>query len=305
MAGIPRKISELGDLSGAEWKVLRELETGEEVTLENGEIPGKDEDARRIRAELIRVLLLADDPGRRVGESGLRIRGAWVTGALSLEGCRDLPGLALRNCVFEAKPTLRLAEMAVLNLTGSRMPGLDADRLETRGSVYLEDVGAGGTIRLQGARLGGNLNCDGAMLTATTVGAGERWKSDEGRALRADRVRIGGSISLRKVTVSGTVRLQGADIAGNLSCDEATFHVVRERDTDQPLSIDAERLETGGDVRLDDCRIDAAVSLRSARIGNNLDCRWNPVRWRPDRPRSARIADRRRVLPAGDGAARG
>ena len=277
MAGIPRGISELGDLSEAEWKVLRELDAGETVTLGDGERPGRSEDARRIRAELIRILLLGDDRGRRLGESGLRIRGAWVTGVLSLEGCRDLPGLALRNCVFGAMPTLRLAEMSALNLTGSRMPGLDADRLETRGSVYLEDVEADGTIRLQGATLGGNLNCDGAILTATAVGVGDRWKSDEGRALRADRVRIGGSISLRKVAVSGTVRLQGAVIAGNLSCDEATFHVVRGPDADQPLSIDAERLETGGDVRLDDCRINAAVSLRSARIGNNLDCRWNPV----------------------------
>lgn len=174
MAGIPRGISELGDLSDAEWKVLRELDAGETVTLGDGERPGRSEDARRIRAELIRILLLGDDRGRRLGESGLRIRGAWVTGVLSLERCRDLPGLALRNCVFGAMPTLRLAEMSALYLTGSRMPGLDADRLETRGSVYLEDVEADGTIRLQGATLGGNLNCDGAILTAIAVGVGDR-----------------------------------------------------------------------------------------------------------------------------------
>ena len=68
MAGIPRGISELGDLSDAEWKVLRELDAGETVTLGDGERPGRSEDARRIRAELIRILLLGDDRGRRLGE---------------------------------------------------------------------------------------------------------------------------------------------------------------------------------------------------------------------------------------------
>ncbi len=60
--GIPREVSDLVELSPAERQVLAELDTGEDIVLGDGEVPETGDESRRVRAGLIRILLLGSDP---------------------------------------------------------------------------------------------------------------------------------------------------------------------------------------------------------------------------------------------------
>ncbi len=97
-----RRVSDLGELSPAEAQVLAELDTGEVTCWGWHAVPEPGNEARRVRAGLIRLLLLGDDPDRNTGCTrrgfGSRARGSRTA---DLEGCRDLRDLALVNCRFD------------------------------------------------------------------------------------------------------------------------------------------------------------------------------------------------------------
>lgn len=87
----PRNVSDF-ELSWAERKVVAECGSGGDIVLGN-EVPQSDSRRRRVRADLIRLLLLGDDPQYRLHERGVRLAGAWIP-----DLCRDLPDIALLFC---------------------------------------------------------------------------------------------------------------------------------------------------------------------------------------------------------------
>lgn len=101
-----------------------------------------------------------------MNEKGVRIVGALITGVLDLEGCRVPRDIVLINCRFVAAPVLLSAVIDNLFLNGSTLPGLRADRLKAQGNVGLFDVKATGELRLLGTKLGGDIDCSDAALTA-------------------------------------------------------------------------------------------------------------------------------------------
>jgi hypothetical protein len=135
---------------------------------------------------------------------------------------------------------------------------LTADRAVVEGSVSLcKEFRADGEVRLLGAQIGGDLNCE----------SGE-FRNPGHEALSADRVRVTGSVFLRAgFTSEGEVRLLGAEVGGNLECDGGTL----KNPGHEALSADGVRvaenvfLRTGftaqGDVR-----------LLGAKVGGNLFC---------------------------------
>ena len=131
-------------------------------------------DSRTCQASVIRDILrgrLGADPDPH----GLRLRGARITGRLDLENLAADFWLELRDCLLAEGVLARDARLAGLVLAGCQIehptePPLDAARL-TCGVLGLDrarvnghtgpDVGA---VDLHGARIGGNLVCDGAQL---------------------------------------------------------------------------------------------------------------------------------------------
>ena len=198
-------------------------------------------ESRRVRAGLIRLLLLGDDPKYRLHEAGLRIGGASIPDALSLEGCRDLRDLCLFNCRFEVRPVFRSAGLANLNLTGSHLPGLVADGLEARGDVFLRVVTATGEVRLLGAKLGGDFDCTDATFRAEKDAEG-----NPGNALSADGLEAGVGVGLGGVTATGTVRLLGAKLGGGLDCDGATFRAETDAEDNPGNALSADGAEVKG-----------------------------------------------------------
>jgi hypothetical protein len=150
-----------------------------------------------LRADDLRVdndLFLRRVRASGTGESAtIRLLGAHVGGQFSCEDAR------------------------VVNDSG---PALAADRIRVDGSVFLqrtETAGAGeyATIRLLGARVGGQLSLVDAVLANTT-----------GPALSAHGLRVEGDLLLRRARASGagdygTVHLPSAQVGGRFDCGES------------------------------------------------------------------------------------
>ncbi len=208
----PRKLEDFGELTKAEQKVLDELDTGKQIELGDGKVPPEDAGPeRQLRASFVRWLALGGDDDHRLHEKGLQVRGALITSdgpagaetrGLDLAGCEIARNLGFFACRFAAPPLLRSARLQGLFLKGSILPGLKADGLETRGNVSLDSVEVTGEVRLLGARIGTDLDCEGAKITNANR-----------KALNADGAKVTGNFFLRDdAKIDGELDLSGAEL---------------------------------------------------------------------------------------------
>lgn len=212
----------LGDL-----QAIKKLTTAEERLLHccakgeawkpvgwNRKRPDEATPANTIRADLVRFLALGGDTYNPVHEASVVLFGGWIRGALDMHHCKAQVRLFLMHCEFDCVPILVAASLPELTLTGSRVPGLNADHLAVAGTINLDDgFEAQGEVRLLGATIGGDLACPGGKFCVP-----------EGDALSGDRMSVAGSVFLRDgFKAQGEVRLHGATIGGSLECTSGTF----------------------------------------------------------------------------------
>ena len=124
--------------------------------------------SRVVRAAFLRFLMLGGEDGCRPHEKGIRISGAWITGVLDLEACLISRDIGLSDCHFEAAPVLRAAIINRLFLDGSLLPGLQAERLEARGGVYLRGAEVRGEVRILESRWAATWNATARSFGSLT-----------------------------------------------------------------------------------------------------------------------------------------
>ncbi len=97
-----------------------------------------------------------------------------------------------------------------------------ADSIDVGSSIDLRDARVAGTVRLTGAKIGGDLICKGAIIRgglqrqfdATSLTTPVR------HALAAGRAEIGGDVTLNRLQAQGEIRLFRSQIAGDVDlCD--------------------------------------------------------------------------------------
>ena len=131
----------------------------------------------------------AGNPGDALSADGLEARGDVclddfeATGAVRLLGAKLDGSLECDGATFRAEK----------DAEGKAGNALSADRLEARANVFLRGVTATGEVRLLGAKLGGNLECDGATFRAEKDAEG-----NAGRALNLDGARVSGAFSAKR-----------------------------------------------------------------------------------------------------------
>ncbi|MCY4179405.1 MAG: hypothetical protein OXD48_03860, partial [Litoreibacter sp.] len=81
-------------LSSAENKLVEDALSLERTSFADGALPEAAEDDVTIRADLIRNLLLSAP----LNDKGIRLRGAWIKGALDLQGCDCARDTTLTAC---------------------------------------------------------------------------------------------------------------------------------------------------------------------------------------------------------------
>ncbi|MFN2497331.1 MAG: hypothetical protein ABR608_15740 [Pseudonocardiaceae bacterium] len=128
---------------------------------------------------------------------------------------------------------------------------LAADGIEVRGDLEArrslprtepsDDAGplrAHGQVRLVGAQVHGSVSLTGAQLHGPGLDV-----------LFADRLRVGGTLFLRWVVVSGSIRLHHAHIGSTLDCTGARLDAPRQRpDGSHKPSLDARAATIGKDL---------------------------------------------------------
>ncbi len=186
--------------------------------------------------------------GRRL----IRLEGARCTGTLDLRQAAFDSHLELVNCVFEGEIRLEGAALESVDLTGSTVAGLSADRVRVRGDLLLgamrigdagisspivdpgfdgdralvsrriPDDSAVAALRLTAARVEGGLSLEGTTLTGTEPWALSASRITVGDSLRASGLQAAGGLYLRDARVGQSVLLDhavvGAVDATGLSC---------------------------------------------------------------------------------------
>lgn len=217
-------------------------------------IPKESQGGNFIRAGLLRFLLLGGDPQTPVHEKGVRLRGAWISDPLDLQGCGVTKPAWFIQCRFEEQVNLQDAHIKQFNLTGSRMPALIGDRLKCDGSLFLRNGFRTEVVRLVGAEIVGNLDCQ-----ASTFGG------NGPVAIFADGLKLGGDFFIHNsFRAKGEVRFLGAEINGDLTCRNARLF-------GRPSSLYADRAQIGGCAFFNDCAFLGSVSIASMRVRGNVE----------------------------------
>jgi len=198
----------------------------------------------------------------------VRIRGACVTGTVNLRHA-EVAAVHFECCVFRGDVILEFARTRSLRLDtcvlasvkarGASICGvLRVRRSNVQGSIFLIDATVSQSVRLSGSTIAGV----------------------DGRALSADRLKVGGNLFLNRFvtkreppnkaevfSASGEVRLLGAKIDGQLNCIGGRFRNPRR------VALVASSAQIGGNVFLSNgFNATGQVRLLGTRIGGQLNC---------------------------------
>jgi hypothetical protein len=143
---------------------------------------------------------------------------------------------------------------------------LGADHADISGAVLLRHgFTAQGGLSFIGAKLGGNLECDGATLSNAT-------RDGMGTVLSAENVTIGGAVLLRHgFTAHGCVSLLAASVNSNVECCGALLENWSASGSRETLRLT--NADVAGDVLLNQGFVSRGyVSVWGTKIRRDLDC---------------------------------
>lgn len=249
-------------LTPAERKVLAAAEKGDPAPFQVGNEKVDDpanadkwDETRTLRAKFLYWLCTSPEATRLVHGKGVTVVGARVKGTLDFEAATIAHPLGLWDCALPEGMILLHARTRILSLDGSHVGSIVGDGLTTEGDLFLRDITATGEVRLLGADIGGDLDCDGATFD-----------NKGGPALNADGLIIRGSLILRKTMAKGEIRTPGANVGGVVDCTGATF------DNTGGIALNTDRLMAKGSVFLKEIAAMGEVRLLDANITGTLEC---------------------------------
>ncbi len=171
-------------LSPAEDRLLAQCGTSDRITFDEGELPSAETPTNTLRAGVLRALLLGLT-SHAVDPKGLRLRGAWISGTLDLQGADCGLDITFTNCRLNGVNMVN-AQLRGLHVSGCHMRGFIADNARFSGSVFLRDkTYVSGEISLSGARISGDLQVCEVEI-----------ESPEQDAIFAPSLRVEGSVFL-------------------------------------------------------------------------------------------------------------
>jgi hypothetical protein len=177
---------------------------------------------REIRAKVIRWLCVNREARSLIDPQGLQLFGAKVTGELDLQHV-DIPfPLSIVQSRLVARANLNSCQISRLDLDGSSIRSITINGANIKQSIYLRGLRAQGTVSLVLAHVGDTLTCEESTVCGT-----------DGVAISADGIHVGGDVFFRASSecsgvprpfrASGSVRLIGAEIRGDVDCDGGKF----------------------------------------------------------------------------------
>ena len=251
----------------AEIEFARCLREGRRCKIGTGELPDptSGDESKIVRGEVIRFFAYGGDGGMAFPVRGpsISLEGAWIKGGLKLAHANVRHALFLKNSHFSDSVDFSQMTCPSVDMAGSHLAmGLKGTGLATsRGVSLCCGFSADQEVNLEGARIGGDLDCRGGNFN----------KGDEKDALRADGAHVGGCVYLSEgFRAEGEVRLLAAHIGIDLDCHGGTKFENPNPDEDA-LSFDRANVGSNVLLRKGFCA-EGTVRLRGAHIRGNLDC---------------------------------
>ncbi|MGO9475030.1 MAG: hypothetical protein ACLPWS_16765 [Rhodomicrobium sp.] len=262
-------------LKPAEEKMLAAAANGTQCSFAHTR-PDAPTGANAVRADFLRFLALGGEQKTAVHESGLRIQGAYIDGAVNLDGATKIRPLWIQDCCIAGEFSFSDAETKVVSLDGTAVSGIRGDGVSVDGSLLLRRTLIDGSLQLFGAEITGSLTCAGCQIE------GRRWRTQR---LAADlaTVTVGGNVEFRSgFRANGVILLDDSDIGGTFDCSEGRFVAGFDETLSEPAgrwerkarrALKAHRLHLNGSLYLRDCECDGELSFSGAQIGGDIDCR--------------------------------
>lgn len=221
---------------------------------------GKWGEDRKIRAKVIRELLLGTNPEWRVAGM-VWIKGARIDGELDLMGITTSHGLRFESCCFTDGLNLTFAELPFCSITNSAAKWFVAQNLKA-GSLSLDGTAFSSIIDVRSARIAGNFSCKDTRCLGV----------DPIPALNAQQIRVEGSMLLQNLKACGAVREQGAvNLSGAIIEGQLSLQGAQITNPAGPAIV-AESVKVGTSVFLTGGVFCDEVSLIHAKIGGPVFC---------------------------------
>jgi len=253
-----------GNLTEAEARVLK-FAPMPDVYANCGSDSIRQANQRSVRAKLLRWICTDQAVRPLVDVGGLRVLGAEITGLLDLSFVNVSFPIRLVQCEFPDQPNLQYIKIPLLEFSGSSfLKGAIVDGAEVAGDVFLGKSTLGekslskGTFRMAGARIGGDLDCQGGVF-----------ENPGGVALEVTDTRVGGNLFLsNRFSANGKVDISHCQIGDNLNCSGGTFSNPASNAT----ALFARGMKVGGETLLfQKFACDGLVDMMSATFTGNLE----------------------------------
>jgi hypothetical protein len=217
---------------------------------------------RTVRGEVVTALLLGacePEPGRF---PAVRLRGARIVGRIDLMGAVTSHALILEHCWFDQALRFVETRTKTIRITNSRLPAFNGARMRTEGILNFYQSVIESTLRLDRARVDGEITLRGAK-----VGDGVT------EAIAGNGLIVDGDMECNAgFTAYGRVALRRARVAGLLTFRDAVL-------TDARTAVDLARLEAGELCLRVAQPMTGALRLAQAHVGTLDD---DPAVWPPE-----------------------
>ncbi len=226
---------------------------------------GDDAPLREVPATTLREVILAprDHPD---GAKRLWLRRVQVTEKLDLEAQHVGLRLRLEDCELKEDLVLRQTRAIDIALYDCVFGGrLRAGQLELRWNLRLNGSKMNDGVELLGARVGGQLSMNNAMLKAM---AGE--DGEVGSGFAADDLEVSKGFFCDGMSAEGEVRLLGAKVGGQLSMNNAVLKAIAGKDGEVKPAFAADRIDASRGIFCNGMSAEGEVRLLGAKVGGQL-----------------------------------
>ena len=209
---------------------------------------------RTLRAAVVTALARGANAAPPGAVTALRVAGARITGRLDLAEAEIGHLLRFEGCWFVEAPNLFGASTRTIGIVGCQVPGMNASLASVEGSLDLRRSVLSGRLSLLRARIAGELQLGGAVLS-----------DPDGWALFAGGLVMEGGVFCRHAfTAHGGIRLLGAHLPGGLFMEGARLD-----NPDGPALV-ADSAVAGTLVFSQGFTAVGTVQLRGAQISDQL-----------------------------------
>ena len=277
MGGVLSAFDVLKPRSRAEVRLLECAKEGKWCRL-GEECPAGPEPGKKIRAEFLRALLLEG----RCHYSGVHLEGAYIDGAINLDGASKVAKLHILKCTLSGNLSFCDAETSTIKVEASYIKAINGYGAKVDGDLLLWGSEIKQGVHLFGAEITSTFSCSRAT-------AGKRLDSryKDGFSLNLDTASICGNLDLSNIKAKAVVRLGDAHIGGTLDCSGGRFEAARsgsakvsstQADSPKPWevpvrAIRAYRLKLAGSLYLRNARSAGELAFTGAEIDGDADCR--------------------------------